>query len=425
MIDLKSISLIIINYDLFFLQILLIAQFNFSLSPGPHYQGRVGKHTWQMLQSSLFNSSNGYLDGLFRINKSRIITKERFKSATECNSLDDLRLFLTTHSCEYGKTLENVAKLSPSIIYSKCMNVLNGELDYILLQSNDKQIIQLINYFRIPFMIDNASLLLRFSIQHERVEFGGNDQTPIEEDNNNNNGNTNEILDKCHPLGLFDSLCILKGPQTVFREVYFEILQESPLHQYLVDVDQRVMIEELESVKDIEIFTNILYRYYLDDFFNYCSNNLTGYSQIQMLQYVRLESDLRILNISLNSLNCQRISSEDKMKMYCQCSSSFSQSQLSLLSKASSVEQIKQVVLQDCPPYYSELFATESIGPNIDNWFIGKELQVLEQVFIDSFTPSIFFSYLKLKEQEIRNIYWIAECIEQNQSKEMYQKHIL
>lgn len=43
------------------------------------------------------------------------------------------------------------------------------------------------------------------------------------------------------------------------------------------------------------------------------------------------------------------------------------------------------------------------------------EAKKMSMTFITPFNYGVFYAWLKLKEQEIRNIVWISECIAQKQ----------
>ena len=69
---------------------------------------------------------------------------------------------------------------------------------------------------------------------------------------------------------------------------------------------------------------------------------------------------------------------------------------------------------------YAQIIASTSLCCPVLMTFTSKvfyesEFRQCEAMFDQQFNYAIFYAYVKLREQEVRNLMWICECIAQQQ----------
>lgn len=337
------------------------------------------------MEGLFFNVNYGFVEGVVRGYRNGLLTNSQYVNLTQCDSLQDLKLQLS--ATDYGNFLSSQAgPLSTSIIQDRLSKRMYSEFQYLRSQSSGK-LAKFMDYISYGYMIDNVSLMITGSL-HDR--------------------DLADILPKCHPLGWFDTLPTL-STATDIDTLYDVVLVDTPLAPFFKDC---LTLHDLDDL-NIEIIRNKLYRNYLEAFLEFVQKEFDGPDLEIMTKLLNFEADKRVINIALNSLHNSELSPEDKISLFPQFGQLYPVYH-NELSQAEEVEQIKSVV--ESIGEFKEIFGDSSNGSkNIEDWFYLLEMQYNKNAFTQQFTLSSIWAWLRSKEQEIRNITWIAECIAQNQ----------
>lgn len=300
-------------------------------------------------------------------------------------NLADLKLQLS--ATDYGNFLANVAgPLTSSIIQEKAFGKLIDDFKYIRLQAVPP-LSTLMDYITYGYMIDNVALLITGTV-HER--------------------DRSEILERCHPLGWFDTLPALSVATDV-ESLYDTVLVDTPLAPYFKDCFTG---EELDDL-NIEVIRNKLYKAYLQDFYKF-SKTLPNPTNEIMCRLLEFEADRRTINIAINSIGTE-LTKEDRLSLLPEFGSLYPVATESLV-RAEDVDQVRLAVEGSGTDFDSSLFDSSN-NKSLEDHFYQREMDLCRGAFTQQFTYSTVWAWIKTREQEVRNITWIAECISQNQKE--------
>jgi V-type H+-transporting ATPase subunit d len=354
------------------------------------------------MEGLFFNVNNGYIEGIVRGYRNVLLTSNNYNNLAQCETVDDLKLQLNP---AYGEFISSLPpNPSTSSLAAKTTDKLVSDFRYVRANAVGS-LAKFMDYLTYGYMIDNVALLITGTL-HER--------------------DTRELLERCHPLGWFETMPVL-CVATNIEELYNSVLIETPLAPYFKGSLSHQDLDEL----NIEIVRNTLYKNYLEDFYKFVNSDpdMQGSPTAEVMsEMLEFEADRRAINITINSFGTD-LSKADRKKLYPNFGRLYPEGTL-MLSRADEMEGVRLAV--DGVSDFKSFFAAVSLGGgpsgpgnlgggsgnesrSLEDLFYQKEMEISKAAFTRQFTYAIVYAWVRLREQEIRNITWIAECIAQNQ----------
>jgi V-type H+-transporting ATPase subunit d len=136
-----------------------------------------------------------------------------------------------------------------------------------------------------------------------------------------------------------------------------------------------------------------------------------------MSRILAFEADRRSINITLNSFNTD-LSKERRAKLFPTIGRLYPEGN-NVLARADELDQVKLACdgVADYKNFFDPAAANGGGGggsdehSSLEDKFFRYDVDLNKKTFLQQFQYGVFYSFVKLKEQEIRSLTWIAESV--------------
>lgn len=331
----------------------------------------------------MFTLKEDFLESLLRGMKAELLQQEEYAKLRQCDSVIEMKLYLVANGY-HAELHREIGPIDPNSLVQLCTRKLLKSFNCLVSQASEP-LASLLSYIRNSYMIDNVILIMAGAMRGRSFT---------------------DLFEKCHPLGLFDSMENLLITNDL-SEIHRLVLIDTPISKYFNESLGRESIDE----SNVEFIRNSVYKAYIEDFVSFC--NCIENNSEDLLDLLTFEADRRVITIIFSTFGTE-LSLNDKLKLFPTCGNLYPNGQLAIGS-CMSADNVYSVL--ETYASRSRLFSRfKNAEPSsLDKILYEEECLLCESTFMRRSRYAVFVAYIKLFEQELRNIMWIAECIAQQQ----------
>lgn len=338
-----------------------------------------------------FNVHDGNLEAMVHGYKNGFLRSEEYNNLCQCDSLGDLKSQLQV--TEYGNFLQNEASITSRVIFDRAVDKLVKEFNEIR-DWAEYPLSKFLDFMIYEYMISNVLKLIA-------AKRAGKDSL--------------DILCKCHPLGLFTGIATLTAASNV-EDMFEMVLIDSPIGSFFQH-SQHKDFDELS----LEYIRGMLQKNHLEAFYDFCLE-IGGDTATIMCPMLQFEADRSVITVTANTCGIRDINPEDRCKLY---------PNIGLLvdvhdelSQVQDEEQLKDRLKRF--PEYAELFddtrgMDQTTKKSVEKRFMEKSVAMYRDCMTKQFQYGVFYGWVKLKEVEVSNLQWIADCITQSMKTRVHE----